>query len=411
MRSLHPSRPLLAGYWRDELPHPKRRRIARHVSTCPVCQRRVNQLEKEAEKAIPIEYDGAFKRAVELARALQQGVDEEARHAKLLLSEILDHPEGGRLDLIVQDPRFHALKLCQQLQDRSRSDWFVDPARSLESARLAAAIADQLDEGRYCRSLVVEARARAWALLGNAYRICCDWHGAEQALERAMELQRLTGDPLVEGDVLCFAASLRNSQDRPEECLHFLDRVLEISREAGDSHQEARALTLKGLAMEDAGRSLDALRFQRKRMSRIDSVADPRLSSAAHHNLLTSLVKLGRFHEAQQLLEKERRLYFDEDGTRSPAKLYWIEGLIDEGLGRLEMAAVHLFKVRESLIERQMWREWALASLHLATVLSKQGRSPEARRMAEESIPIFDSLGLHVRSIAARIVYLRLKGS
>ena len=409
MLSLHPAQPVLEGYWRDELPHPRRRKIAKHVSGCPVCQRRIGQLEKEAQKVIPIEYDGAFRRAVEMAKSLQRGVDEEARRSALLLSELLGQPSGGRLDLVLHDPRFHALKLCQLLQDRSRTVWFRKPTESLEPARLAAAIADHLDEGLYGSNLVAETRARTWALLGNAYRLSCDLRSAEQALQRAVEHQRLATDPSVENEVLGFMASLRKAQGRSEECLTLLGRVLTISREAGNLLQKGRALTLKATVLGESGRLQDALRLLRKVMLRIDSAGAPELSLVARYNFLTFLAEWGRPQEAQKLLEQERQLYLELDKHLSLTRLHWLEGLINDGLGRLEMAAVHLMKAREVFMEQQMSRDWALVSLHLALVLSKQGRPREGKRLIEEVIPVFDFLNIQPEAFAARVVYRRLQ--
>lgn len=408
MLSLHPARPVLEGYWRDELPPPRRRKIARHVSGCPVCQRRIGQLEKEAQKTIPIEYDGAFQRAVEMARSLQRGVDEEAGRATLLLSELLGQPSGGRLDLVLRDSRFHALKLSQQLQERSRSDWFIEPTRALESARLAAAIADHLEDGRYGSSLVAETRARAWALLGNAYRLSCDLRSAEQALQRAVEHQKLAADPSVENEVLGFMASLRNSQGRSEECLALLGRVLKIARECGDVRHEGRALTIQAKVLGDSGRYREALRAVRKGMMRIDSEADPELSLAAHHNFLLYLAGSGRYQEAHELLEQQRQRVLQSDRNPLTAKFYWLEGEINEGLGRFEEAIPFMMRARELFIERQIPRDWAFVSLDLALVLLKLGRLLEGKRIAKEAIPVFEFLDLQSEAMAARIVYLRL---
>jgi tetratricopeptide (TPR) repeat protein len=242
---LHPSQSLLAGYFRDELPSLRRRKISRHVDLCPVCQRRLSQLEREAEQET-LDYEAAFLRVTETLRSLKEGVEEEARRSASLLLELLQESPERRLERIAGEPRFHAVKLCQLLQDRSRADWFQEPARSLESARLAVAVADHLNEVRYGSGLVAEARARAWAHLGNSLRINCRLMDAEQALGKAAEHQRLSGDPLAESEILGFMASLRYQQGRIEETLLLLDKAFGISREIGDRLREGRALILKG---------------------------------------------------------------------------------------------------------------------------------------------------------------------
>jgi len=407
MNDLHPSRALLAGYFRDELPSPRRRKISGHVTLCPVCQRRLSQLERETEAAAgAVDYESAFLRAAETVRSLKESIDEEARHSVSLLPELLQDSPERRLERIAGEPRFHALKLCQLLQDRSRSDWFEEPARGLESARLAVAIADHLDEGRYGSGLVAEERARAWALLGNAWRITRNLHNAEQALNQAARHHLLTGDPLVEGEILGLTASLRYAQGRTEESIALLDRAVAISWEIGDRLREGRALVLKGKALGDTGRHQEALRVLRKARLRVTPEIDPELAVIVLHNILIYLVEVGRPLEAEQLLQSERHRYLDLGHPRFVARLLWLEALIARSLGRLEEAIPLLWKAREVFYEQQIPLDWSLASLRLAEVLAGQGSRAEARRLLEELIPALDFMEVQPEAGAARMIYL-----
>jgi tetratricopeptide (TPR) repeat protein len=404
---LHPSRALLTGYFRDELPSPRRRKISGHVALCPVCQRRLSQLERETETAAgAVDYESAFLRAAETVRSLKESIDEEARCSVSLLPELLKESPERRFERIAGEPRFHALKLCQLLQDRSRSDWFEEPARGLESARLAVAIADHLDEGRYGSGLVAEERARAWALLGNAWRITRNLHNAEQALNQAARYHLLTRDPLVESEILGLTASLRCAQDRTEESIALLDRAVAISREIGDRLREGRALILKGKALGDTGRHREALRILRKARLRVTSAVDPELALTALHNLLIYLVEAGRPLEAEQLLRSERHRYIDLGHSRFLARLLWLEALIAKSLGRLEEATPLLWKAREAFYEHQIPLDWSLASFRLAEVLARQGSRAEARRLLEELIPVLDFMEVQPEAGAARMIYL-----
>ncbi|MFL6293477.1 MAG: tetratricopeptide repeat protein [Thermoanaerobaculia bacterium] len=407
MKDPHPSRVLLAGYFRDELPSPRRRKISGHVSFCPVCQRRLSQLEREAEKATgAVDYESAFRRAVETVRSRQESLDEEARRSVSLFPELLQEPSDRWLDRIDGEPRFHVLKLCQLFQDRSRSTWFEEPARSLEFARSAVSIADRLDERRYGSSLVAEERARAWALLGNSWRMSRNFKDAEQALRQAAEHQTITGDPLVESEILGFTASLRFSQGCTQDAIRLLDRAAAISREIGDSLREGRALTLKGRALTDAGRHAEALRILRKARRRFHAGTDLEAAVVALHNLLICLAEMGRPMEAQQLLASERHCYFDLGNPRLLARLCWLEALIAEVRGGLEEATPLLRQAREIFAEQRLPCDWALGSLRLATVLIKQGSLAEGRLLLEEIIPALDFLEIQPEAGTARTIYL-----
>jgi hypothetical protein len=73
--------------------------------------------------------------AGKLTEALFREIDE----ATALLGEIAARPPAERLEL-VQEARFHGVKLCQLLEARSEEAWCEDPAAGVEWARLAVEI-------------------------------------------------------------------------------------------------------------------------------------------------------------------------------------------------------------------------------------------------------------------------------
>lgn len=410
MQDLHPSRELLAGYFRDELPSPRRRKISGHVSVCPACQRKLSRFEREADEAAgAIDYESAFRRAAETVRSLKESIDGEARRSVSLLSELLTEPPARRLERVDGETRFHSLKLCHLLRERSRSDWFEQPARGLESAGLAVTIAEHLDEGRYGSGPVAEERARSWALLGNSWRINRNLRGAEQALRQAAEHQRTTGDPLVESEILSFTASLRFTQGRKQDAIGLLDRAIAISQEVGDGLQEGRARTLKGRALKDVGRYRESLRNLRKARRLLGSELEAEV--VALHNLLACLLDMGHPLEAQRILEGERHCYLDLGRRRLLASLHSLEALIAEGVGRLDDAMPLLWRARELYEEQRVPFDWAVGSFQLATVLVRQGSLSEGRRLLDEVIPVLDFLEIKPEAGIARMVYLWCRGS
>ena len=410
----HPLRESLVSYVRDELPLPQRRKVGKHLSSCPLCQRKAHKISVESSQGLAgLGYEAAIKRAAEGTREWLNRFNEETRHANSLLATLLES-ESGDLDRINDSLHTHTLKLCQLLQERCRATWFQEPIKAVELAHMAAAVSDRLSESQYGSGVVADARARSWAILGNSYRIVSEFEKAEQALRAASEHQKLSGDLLTESEILSAWAILRKFQGRFREATTTLDRVIHISREGDDHSREGRALIVKGTvvgegALAETGNFQDAIRFLRKGVSRIDSSAASDLVLAARHNIVFLLNESGRALEAWQMLEQERHLYHDLDKQRHFTKLYWLEGKISAELGYLEKAKCSFQRARELILEQRIPRDLGFVSLDLSLVLGRQGRRNEAKHLLDaEVIPILDAVGTYQDSIAARLLFFRL---
>ncbi len=359
-------------------------------------------------------YEGAIRRAGQSAAVWLKRFEDESHHAKELLAELLHDPGPEPMERIRQAPPALSLKLLRLLQDRCRSSWVKEPAEAIELAHLEVAVAERLDESRCGSGVTADSRALAWADLGNSYRILADFGAAEQALKRAAEHQGLCGDPLTESEILGFLASLRRGQARFTESLSLLDRVFGIAREGDDRYREGRALIAKGTAIGDQamggrGSFRQAIRVLRKGLSRIDPSADPELFLAARHNILFFFAEAGRPREAEEILRQERQLYDDLGRDFYVARLRWLEGLIDEGQGRLENAEASFRCSRDMLSQQKLILDSAFANLQLSLVLEKQNRRAEARQLLDEAIPVFESVGDEWVVSAARLLSLRLR--
>jgi hypothetical protein len=119
---------------------------------------------------------GAYEAALDLGEVGTEATEilEEIDHAAALLGEILGRPGPDRRRLVEEQPRFRALILCDLLLDRSREAGFTDPGTAVELADLAVVVSSRLDAEHYGEALVEDAKARAWGLLANAFRISND---------------------------------------------------------------------------------------------------------------------------------------------------------------------------------------------------------------------------------------------
>ncbi|HYG65073.1 MAG TPA: tetratricopeptide repeat protein [Thermoanaerobaculia bacterium] len=359
----------------------------------------------EDEKEAPAGYEQAIERAAARVGLHLDGLLREIDEAAARFSEILAAGEPERWLLVKTEPRFHGLKLCDLLLEKSREAWFTDPAGAVELAELAIAIAGRLDVERYGAAMVEEVRALAWAHLGNASRIASDLRRAEEALQTAeSHLERSGGEALVEAQILSFKASLRNSQGRFDEAAGLLDQALAIYRAAKDRHLEGKTLIKKGMTLGYSGRFMEAARLLRRGLARIDPIEDPRLLVAARHNLIWYLDDSGQHREALSALEATRGLYLELGERMHLVRLRWLEGKIARGLGRLDEAETALREARDAFAERGIGFDAALVSLDLAMVYVQRGETDELRRLATEMVPIFESRDVHQEALAALLL-------
>jgi tetratricopeptide (TPR) repeat protein len=350
-------------------------------------------------------YGAAFDR---VAAALGEHVDRvlcESREAPVLLGELLLLPRERRLERVRSEPRLWLLKLCERLEAASRKAWAEDPATAVEMAELAVEVAERLDPRCYGETLVGDARALAWAYVGNARRIASDLNRAEEALGHAEQLYRqFEADLLTEAEILVFQASLRNTQGRFAEASALLDHALWLYREAGDTHQEGRTLILKGMVLGDGGDFEAAVASLAEGLPRIDPAVEPRLLLVAHHNLSWYLCDHGKHEEAAEALQRSRRLYLELGDRMDLVRLRWLEGRIALGQGRPAEAVRVLGLARDVFLEQEIGFDAALISLDLAMAHARQGDTEGVKRIISEIGPVFQACRVHPERLASLLL-------
>ena len=352
------------------------------------------------------EYEQVFDRSSEVLDGQLPGILQEIDEAASLLAVLLGTPGPERRALLESGVRFHSLQLCQLLEERSREAWFSDPARAVQLADLAVAVAERLDDAHYGLPLAEDARASAWAHLGNASRIASDHQRAEEALQTAEDHQRRSGgDAYTEALILSFKASLRSAQGRYDEATRLLDGAITVYRQARDRHEEGRALIKKGTALGHAGRHSEAVRLIRRGLTRIDLFLEPRLLVTARHNLIFFMTDGGLYQEAEDSLAETRRLYVELGERMNLVRLRWLEGKLARELGRLEEAEAALKEARDAFLTDDIAIDAALVSLDLAILYMQRGEITALKDLAAEMRPIFESGDVHPEALAAVLLF------
>lgn len=279
---------------------------------------------------------------------------------------------------------------------------------SHEWALLALAIAERLGEGEDPGGAIRSLRTRAWGYLGNALRIRGDLVGARRCFQKA-EQQLRDGwlDPLDEGLLLQFKASLARAQGRPYEAIEFLDEAIAIYRSLNEPQHEGRALIGQGLALIsiDEAERAEACLYQG--LARIDVEADRALAYLGEHNLILCQYAAGRYEEAAAHAASARRRWAGEIPSLDVLRLRWIEGKSLLELGRIESASKVLAEVHEQLLETEQPLLVVEAALDLAQAYLLAERHSDARDLAERTVALARGLGVESDLLKALVLFER----
>ncbi|MEA2601499.1 MAG: hypothetical protein QOF89_2491 [Acidobacteriota bacterium] len=383
-----------------------------HVLQCSECQRRTRELlharpaplmgkvVRLEDWTAPADYGGALERGAACALALQSAYDQERAEAMGVLKELLGHPGGRRQWIVRNHPRFQTWGLFELLLKRSHEQNFQDPAAAEGLALLALEVTEQL-EG-FGEERLEDFRARSWASVANARRVRSDLRGAEEAFAIAFShLSRGAGEPMERAVLLDLKASLLRAQRRFDEAIRLLSRAIRIFRQLGERHRAGRSLVNMSIVHRYAGEPGKAIPLLYQALELIDASREPRLLLAAWSNLVDDLADSEQFMEAQKLLTKARLLYRQFPQPRLQNRRRWVEGRIARGLGQYQDAEALLLRARDGFLAEDAAYDTALVSLELASLYSRQGRTPEVKRLAEEMMPIFSSRQIHREALAA----------
>jgi tetratricopeptide (TPR) repeat protein len=430
MTALHPAPVALERFILGQLSPAEMREVARHLlAGCPECQEVTAGLWEPADifanrcedpQALATAelvgedsldahdgYDEVLDRVFEQVVATEARLADQRALGRKLYDELMQCPAERRRLLLSNSQRFRNRMFCELLVEESYEAGFADPRRAVEVAELAVLALDRLRvedfEGEEAQAGL---RVRAWAQLGNAFRINSDLASSERAFSMTESLLSESRVPLIErARVLALLASWRRAQRRFGEALQIFDRVAAIYKKLGQWNLLGRTLLQKALVCSWAGDAEGEMKLLRRALDLIDPQADPRVFLAARHNLIHALYDQGRVREAFALLYHTRPLYLKAGDRMNLLKLRWLEGLVAFGLQRIDQAEAAFREVREAFLELGLGYDAALASLDLVGVYVLQGRTADVSRVAEETLAIFQAHNTHREALAALLVF------
>ncbi len=407
------------------------RELAWHlVETCPDCGQVAavdwpisDELVEEAESAVlGVEVVEAREADVKgedfgeisfdrVRRRLGSSVAELFRQkeaAPEMLEELLSHPRPRQRLMIHNNRRFHTVPLAELWLDAVWSQGFDDPEGAEESAALVLELLDRIEPDLMGCEILNDLRGRAWAYRGNCRRIRGDFRVAREAFCAASRfISQGSGDLLEVARLYDLESTLCRVQRRFGEARDLIQKAISIYLSTDEKHLAGRTMVSQSLLLSEEGHFKEAILVLKEALTLTEPDREPHLVMVAHHNLVSYLMELGRYEEAQAMLPKVRRRTVENGSRYQLLRLRFLEGMIQLGLGHESRAEAAFLEVRKGFAELEVSYGVADVSLELAALYLRQGRTAEIKQLAVEMVPLFESRDLHQEAIAALMLFKR----
>lgn len=306
-----------------------------------------------------------------------------------------DLSEGEALGAVDVLEELQTWAVCERVCEESVLAASRDLKRAATLARIAQEIADRIRGPKEWHNRV---RGYAAAHGANVLRVVGQLKSADAALEQAKRLWHAGSDPedvLDPGRLLSLEGSLLRDQRRFEEALICLDEAAAVGR------SRERSLVKKAFTLEvmgEYGRAVETLLHVE---FLVRGKVDPRLLYMLRFNLAVNYCHLGRFGEAEELVQQVRDLAMERGDRNEVTRVIWLEGRIAAGLGRTEEARRLLATARQRFVADGMSYDAALALLEEAVMALDEGRSLDFRGLAQDLAKVFHDNGVHREALAA----------
>lgn len=334
----------------------------------------------------------------DLMRRLEER-DEQSRRAHAAAAELIGLPAAERPGFVTTHPDCLGAPFIELMIAMARERRGPAPEESVAFAHLAATAAEAAHSAG--ADDVDDARALAFAELGNAHRICGDLRRAGIAFGLARERVRYAADPLVRAEVDSLEASYQSYRSNFDEALRLLNRAERIQSRCGSPHEVGRIHIQRGNIAQIVGDPQEAIELFRSGLTLLEGTGEPRLVLTAIHNLAFCLIDLGEPDEALSLLHLYRADYQRIGGPADCARLNWLEGKAARRAGLLGFARVALEEVRDRFAALGLPYETIGVLLDLGEVYGEQGSWIELEQTAAATLTLCRGCGIGVEGMAA----------
>jgi tetratricopeptide (TPR) repeat protein len=404
LSDIHITRELLRAVARGELTEHALAQIEAHhlESLCPVCRQEVQAWREEqmADKG----YQYALQAFPAVLGRHAPDLLRQTRQAERDLEDLLAFPPVDRLTRLNRArSRFRGPILAGRLIEESRRRTSADPREGLNLAELARAVVHRSPNHPDAFSLLALASAQ----MANACRAGGDLRQAGEHFRHVHYLMGHEGvtDPLVLARIDHLEGSLHKDQSHFMEAEALLTRAAMLFRISGAAIETARVLLTLGELYFHQGLLETAIEMVQVALERLSPGEEPHLYLCGRHNLALYLAEAGRFAQAAGLVAADEDLYRRQPDPWTQLRLSWLRGKIAAGLEETVEAERLFRETRDGFVRQGNGYDAAMASLDLALLYLKDGRTADVLPLAEEMAALFEAQDVHREALAAVLLF------
>lgn len=342
--------------------------------------------------------DGHERWTAALAQRVEER-EERIRRAYGAAAEAVTVPAAERRSWVASRPDCLCPEFVELMIAMAREHRGEEPRESVRFAHLAVTAAEE-----YVRAGGEngdDARALAWAELGNAHRICGDLRLAGIAFYCVRERMHFTSDPLVRAEAYSLEASYLDCVREFDRADSLLQRAERIEARYGTTTGLGRILMQRGITAQRSGSLLKAVDYYERALVNLDCRQEPNLAVVGIHNLADCLIDAGCYTLALGILQRYQLVYEVFATPVVCARRRWLEAKALLRSGSKSMGEALLSAVRLKFAELARPYETALVTLDLAEAHAVAQRWDELEQASGECLAICHAIGASSEAVAA----------
>jgi tetratricopeptide (TPR) repeat protein len=295
----------------------------------------------------------------------------------------------------------HVLELAE-------ASYSLRHADARESCRLARLSVRRSEDLPACADSL-DARAFAWAHLGNALRIANRLRESEEAIAIAYQFLEVgSGEAPLRARVLEFWAAALEDLRRFPEAEAALAEVLAIRRAIGDLHGLAVNLVQLANVVGHRGDPAGAVALLHEALGLIPAIGDRRLAEIALNNQAWFLIDDGRLDAAHSIVLELLHVSKEVEPLMA-LRRRWLVARVSAGFGCYDVAIAELADVRDAFVAVDQPYDAAFAALELALICANRGDHARQENVLLGVVTIFAALGIGRESMAALLLQEALR--